>query len=93
MKRLSAKHLYAGDVLFGVGNADPKSRTLASVRLEGSWVHVRFENGDTTMMQDNCYFRIESFQVPFESRPDIADDFRQSLRDSQRQFPVPKGLA
>ncbi len=91
MRRLNARHLYAGDVLHGVGDGDPKSRTVRFVHVEGDWVHVRFENGDLTMMQTNCYFRIESFEVPFEDRTEMRDEFRQALRDSQRHFPVSRG--
>jgi hypothetical protein len=91
MRRLSARHLYAGDVLHGVGDGDVKSRTVRFVSVDGDWVQVRFENGDLATMQTNSYFRIESFKVPFEERAEMRDEFRQALRDSQRHFPVSRG--
>ena len=93
MMRLDAKFLYAGDVLFGVPGDRP-ARTLSNVMVRGDgFVDLHFEDGSSTMTQVNSSFSIEAFEVPLEARVEIRDDFRQTLRDSQRQFPTSWGQA
>ncbi len=88
MRRLEAKYLYAGDVLFGVGVQDqPATRTLTTVTVrDDGFVDLRFANGDKTSTQFNSTFSLEAYEVPIERRCEIRDDFRQAERDSQRQL-------
>ena len=94
MVRLEAKFLYVGDVLYGVGDGQVESRKLSNVVVRGDgFVDLTFENGDKTETQINSAFCIEAHEVPFDVRTEIRDDFRQSLRDSQRAFPTSGGQA